>query len=727
MGEKFSKFVTTTIIIFMIGMFTSPCWVPLAETLSIYLQETAWLPNDYARITDVDYKGVVVDDEEEGSKLHVTQTITFDIHAASRNHPFWELWLDLPETYVDGLKVHYDVQSVTQILDDGSRYVWEESPVLYWDDEDYTDAPLGPFKWYHSDGPYDGERNYECLLFYVNGVYRDEMTFEVEYDIYNIALKYKDCSDFYLSLHDGSPLKHYESFHAEILFPNEDMPAQGNYYVTTYGTDKESFPVEESATANPGYYTFIIDLDEDELKFHPYNTFIEFDMLSFNEDKHIFTDYAPDNIYTYDVYLQEAYDEKEAYNNMLTGFDIAKVVVLLIMLAASGLVVILALTTKKLIKSKFTFFEPTQELEVYRDIPSDLDPNFAAALVFARHKAPKDDGNVYSAILLSLARKKYIKIVENTPDDIRIFILKKPKKSVIPTPGQMTWNIDPITQEATPVVPPAEPVVNDLDDEPLTLCEEYYFNLLVRHAAGSDINMKSFQRRISADYGNTDKFVRDMEKSITHIGVKDGYLQKVDYKAPGKKVKGYSTTYFVMAVIFALINLITYQSRLDFAFGGFFIFAATCLACGIFLRIRSRKFVLLTQFGETEYEKWRGLYNFLNSDTLIKERTYIELPIWEKYLVYATAFGISEKVSKAISINCPEAVQKQSEMLVNPSYRSRHFHTSSRSIRSAVRTSSRTARSGGYGGFGGGGYGGGGGGFGYGGGGRGGGSGGGGH
>ena len=101
------------------------------------------MPNDYARITDVNYKGVVVDDEEEGSKLHVTQTITFDIHAASRNNPFWELWLDLPETYVDGLKVHYDVQSVTQILDDGSRYVWEESPVLYWDDEDYTDAPLG--------------------------------------------------------------------------------------------------------------------------------------------------------------------------------------------------------------------------------------------------------------------------------------------------------------------------------------------------------------------------------------------------------------------------------------------------------------------------------------------------------------------------------------------------------------------------------------------------------
>ncbi len=725
MGEKFSKFLSSAIIIFMIAMFTSPCWMPLVDELSVYLQETAWRPNDYARITDVDYKAVVVDNEEEGSKVHVTQTITFDIHAASKDNPFWELWLDLPETYMDGLKVYYDVQSVTQILDSGRRYEWEESPVLYWEDEDFTDAPLGPFKWYHSDGPYDGEYNYECLLFYVNGVYRDEMTFEVEYDIYNIALKYEDCSDFYLSLHEGSPLKHYENFHAEILFPNEDMPAQGNYYVTTYGTDKESFPVEESATANPGYYTFIIDLDEDELKFHPYNSFIEFDMLSFNEDKHVFTDYAPDNYYTYDVYLQEAYDEKEAYNEMLAGFDIAKVIVLLIMLAASALVIVLALGTKKLIKSQYTFYEPAQEIDLYRDIPSDLDPNFAAALVFARHKAPKDDGHVYSAILLSLARKKYIEIVENTPNDIRIFIKKKPNEKKKDTPGQVTWNIDPITQEATPIIPPSEPVVTDLDAEPLTLCEEYYFNLLVRHAFGDSINMKSFQQRISADYSNTDKFVRDMEKSVTNIGTKNGYLQKVDYKAPGKKIKSYSTVYFVMAAIFALINIITYYTRLDFALGGFFIFAATCLACGIFLRIRSKKYVLLTQLGENEYEKWRGLYNFLNSDTLIKERTYIELPIWEKYLVYATAFGISEKVSKAISINCPEAVQRQSEMLANPSYRSRHFHTSSRSIRSAARTSSSFARSGGGGYRGGGGYSGGG--FGYGGGGRGGGSGGGGH
>ena len=96
----------------------------------------------------------------------------------------------------------------------------------------------------------------------------------------------------------------------------------------------------------------------------------------------------------------------------------------------------------------------------------------------------------------------------------------------------------------------------------------------------------------------------------------------------------------------------------------------------------------------------------------MSESTFVELPIWEKYLVYATAFGLSEKVSKAISIRCPEAVA--SPVLNNNCYRSTGFHRSGRSFRRAVRSGSSIARSGG-------------GGFGYGGGGRGGGGGGGGH
>ena len=89
--------------------------------------------------------------------------------------------------------------------------------------------------------------------------------------------------------------------------------------------------------------------------------------------------------------------------------------------------------------------------------------------------------------------------------------------------------------------------------------------------------------------------------------------------------------------------------------------------------------------------KWHGLYKFLNDGTLMKEKTVIELPLWEKYLVYATAFGISEKVIKAIEINCPN--MKDSVMLNNEYYRSRSFRTHSHSFGRSTRHASRVSRS----------------------------------
>ena len=112
-----------------------------------YIDEFSYLfedlnlnPFDYARITNVDYKAEVVDEPGSNGKIIVTERLTFDIHAASKNNLFWELWRDLPESYIDGVKVDYRVKSVKQILEDGTEIVYKESPKLYWDDSDYTNT-----------------------------------------------------------------------------------------------------------------------------------------------------------------------------------------------------------------------------------------------------------------------------------------------------------------------------------------------------------------------------------------------------------------------------------------------------------------------------------------------------------------------------------------------------------------------------------------------------------
>lgn len=694
------------------GFMIKFCGFLIVVFVLIFISEGSYIiddmqlnPNDYARITDVEYKAVVTDDLYSGGNVYITERLTFDVHAASEYNLFWELWRDLPEDYVDGLHVYYDVHSVKQILPDGSEIIYEESPKLYWDDYDYVSSnpKYGPGKWYHSEGPYDeSDAQYECVFFYVDGLYREEVVFEIEYEMHNAILRYNDCSDLYLSLYSGSTIQHLDSFKAQILIPTEDMPAPGNYDTYTYGTNTNEFPVTESATLNPGYYTFSFDLDKEDLQFKPYNQYIEFDLVSHGADKHIFADNASVNYYYDEDVLDEIYEEQQAYASAPAKYKTIKTVVFLICVAIGIYAMVYARTVKKRMSAKHTFYTPSMEVELFREIPSDLDPNFATALVFCKHQPPKDDSGVYSAILLSLARKNYIEIDEGSLGNVRI-ILKKPN---VQTPEQAT-----LMYTGLDIPAPAETL------EPLTLCEEYYYNLLVRHATDNMISLNTLQARISSDYANTQTFVKNMESSIVNIGVRDGYFQKADYTQPQREIKSLAKFLWITGILFlTLVNIISYQTRLELAFGSFFLLGICLMLSSVLLKKQAVDCVLLTQYGEDEYAKWRGLYNFLNSDTLIHERTIVELPLWEKYLVYATAFGLSEKVIQAISIRCPEAAASASPVLNNTYHRSRNFHHCGRSFRSAVRSGSH-----------GGGYHGGGGGFGYGGGGRGGGGGGGGH
>ena len=654
--------------------------------------------NDYARIVEMDYKAVVVDEYGGQGKILVTERITFDVHAASRYNGFWELWRDLCESEVDGAKVHYNVLSVKQIMEDGSAELWEESPRLYWDDYDYVsyNPKLGPGKWYHSEGPYDPDRRqYECVLFYVNNLYREKVTFEIQYEMYNAVLRYGDCADLYISMYSGETAKYLESFSAEILIPNQDMPQVGNYMVTTYGTRAHSFPVEESTTKNPGYYTFSFDLTQKDLKFKNYNEYIEFDLVSYGEDKHIFADHASSNWYYDDNVLDIIRAEQDDYAKIPARYKLIKAIVCAVCVALAAVVLFIGKRKLDKLNSKYPFCKQKPTTDPYRLIPSDLDPTFAAELVFCKdRKRKKKDGETYSAILLSLARKEYVELKET--------VMK---------------NLEIVLNEAEP-----DPL---LPREALTQSEQCYLDMLKRHAKKGSITMEDLQERISTDYIYTKDFVKNMKRASVNSGVAAGYITNADWLKQKSKLRTSAIAPLIIGgILLVPVNIIAYFTRLDLAFGGFFVLGAACVLIGVYWLLQAHKYAVVTEQGASEYEKWRGLYNFLKSDTLINERTVVELPLWERYLVYATAFGISEKVIEAIKLRCPE-ISEDNSIVHNPHLRSGRYYRTTRVFYTSVYRGYHGSyhSGGGYGGYGGGG------GFsgGYGGGGRGGGGGGGGH
>lgn len=58
---------------------------------------------------------------------------------------------------------------------------------------------------------------------------------------------------------------------------------------------------------------------------------------------------------------------------------------------------------------------------------------------------------------------------------------------------------------------------------------------------------------------------------------------------------------------------------------------------------------VLTAYGIQEYNKILGLKKYIEDFSILEEKDSLDVTLWEKYLVYATAFGIPDKIIHKIS------------------------------------------------------------------------------
>lgn len=105
------------------------------------------------------------------------------------------------------------------------------------------------------------------------------------------------------------------------------------------------------------------------------------------------------------------------------------------------------------------------------------------------------------------------------------------------------------------------------------------------------------------------------------------------------------------------------------------------------------------------YNELLGLRRYLRDYSLIKERYPIEVVLWERYLVFATLFGIAQKVAKEFKEELIKQGYDNHYIYVN--YPVLNVAVNSYAISSAVAASTGTSSSGGYSGGGSGGGGGG--------------------
>ena len=79
----------------------------------------------------------------------------------------------------------------------------------------------------------------------------------------------------------------------------------------------------------------------------------------------------------------------------------------------------------------------------------------------------------------------------------------------------------------------------------------------------------------------------------------------------------------------------------------FFMFTLFAIFLNIYTAYRSQE-IILTKKGKDEQLKLLELKNYINDYSLIKNRDLESVIIWDKYLAYATAFGIPNKITNSI-------------------------------------------------------------------------------
>ena len=76
------------------------------------------------------------------------------------------------------------------------------------------------------------------------------------------------------------------------------------------------------------------------------------------------------------------------------------------------------------------------------------------------------------------------------------------------------------------------------------------------------------------------------------------------------------------------------------------------LSIGIF--IYTLAFKKRTKYGNEHYVRWKAFKRFLEDFGDFKNKELPEITLWEKYMVYATVFGIADKVAKVMNVKIKE-------------------------------------------------------------------------
>lgn len=361
--------------------------------------------------------------------------------------------------------------------------------------------------------------------------------------------------------------------------------------------------------------------------------------------------------------------------------------------------------------SELTKFTPEQELDYFRELPEkDATPGEAVYILHEPYNNfSRYFGKIFSATLLDLKLKGYIDLrVEKTDkkkDKIYIrkvklqdFSKNKDAEKILESKNvsedlEVVKDIEADNNKAKNRKNKKNEINKTSAENQLKPDEKRILEYIYKvKSKETEIEIKELEEYIKKHPAGVDVLIRGCEKDIERQLSKSKMLDKKQ-KEELLNYSGIAGVYYVFAIItlFWAIPL-----------------SIVLLINGLICSSIKKKANVLTQKGVNSKEKWKGLKKYMEDFSLLNEKEVPAIEVWEHYLVYATAFGIADKVLKQLKTIYPNIDELDAINTSTYMYFMYHsdFQTSfSNSISSSI-SSSYTSASGGGGGFSGGGGGG---------------------
>lgn len=479
----------------------------------------------------------------------------------------------------------------------------------------------------------------------------DTRTYQISYTVDNVIGKYNDCDELYWQFL-GSDF----SIDAKQITGTITLPKSIEHINNLRVWGHTKYLNGETKIIDNKSVSFKVDNFESgtyvEIRLAIPSGTVSTSNRTYNTDQ-------LDNIISEETnWANEANSRRDAYYSRQKALKIISII--LAVLFALFLIYLCIKNFKKLKELKKVQFKPDMEIKYFRDLPnSNTTPAESVFLTSRYFESFPFFGNVFASTILDLTLKGYltIDILENNP---------KKKENILIT--YTNKEIENLSSDETMIL---DFIINSQTDKKITL--------------------KSFENYVTAHPSKISKLQSDFHSEVKKQQVSKGNFVEEKHKELNKYTL-YLT--FYIAILFFTwmipgVNIL--------------------IIINLVLTIKITKSInIFTQEAVNESARWKGLKKYMEDFSLLKEKEVPELVIWEHFLVYATAFGIADKVIKQLSIVYPNF--QSSDVFTSGSYmylmaNSNFANTFSNSIASSINTS-YSSGSGAGGGFSGGGGGG---------------------